>query len=83
MTLSGTFILIWLIGVIATVLVAKHRRRNVLGFFLLALLIWPVALIMAAAGGNYGRRCDACQEVVQDKASVCPHCRTSLVPAGA
>jgi predicted amidophosphoribosyltransferase len=55
--------------------------------FPLALFVTiPLHLIYAAASGNskpdtYNHgKCPACQELVHIDASICPHCRSKLVP---
>jgi hypothetical protein len=78
MTTTTATVLFWLVPAIITTYLAKTRGRNVLGFFVYSLLFWPAALASVLLTRSYRRRCHACQEVVHDAASVCPHCRTGL-----
>ncbi|MCY4408779.1 MAG: zinc ribbon domain-containing protein [Rhodospirillaceae bacterium] len=83
-------LVLWIVIPLAIGLVANSRGRSFIGWFLYALLIWPVALIHLLLIGRTekgwerkarveGRvHCPHCAEFIQRQARVCPHCRKDV-----
>lgn len=70
-----------LFGGIAAVL-AHHKARNALGWFIVGCLIGPFALVvvllpMVVKPGTT-RKCPLCSEIVRTDAQICRYCRSDL-----
>jgi uncharacterized paraquat-inducible protein A len=88
---------LWLLMSFVVAGVAIARGRFAFGWWLYALLIWPVALIHVLAlpktaqaikeerealAKREGRvPCPFCAELILRQAVICPHCRSELTPA--
>jgi hypothetical protein len=61
-------------------LVAHHKARNALGWFIAGCLIGPFALVVVmlpmALKPGVTRRCPACSETIREEARVCRYCRS-------
>lgn len=57
--------------------IASKKGRGFIGWFIYALLLWPVAFIHALVMGDRSTLCPACKEPVNEDAEICPHCRTA------
>jgi hypothetical protein len=58
---------------------ASARGRGKAGFFL-GLLYGPLGVIMALLLPSAAGRCPFCYEPVHSKATICPHCGSTLSP---
>jgi hypothetical protein len=86
----GFFVLLaagfWLLSAVVARSFASDRGRATAGFFL-GLLYGPLGVVMAlllpsATDGDVRRSgsCPFCYEPVHVKATICPHCRSTLSP---
>lgn len=75
--------LMWLGFAFAVGIFAGRRDRNGLGWFLLAAVISPLfaGVLLLVVGEGRSARCPFCAERIKQAATICPHCRTSLVAA--
>jgi hypothetical protein len=78
----GLFVLLaaafWLLSALVARSFAVDRGRARAGFFL-GLLYGPLGVIMALLLPSAGS-CPFCYEPVHIKATICPHCRSTLSP---
>jgi hypothetical protein len=58
--------------------IARSKGRPFGPWWVLGFLLLPFAIIAAVVIGP-SDRCPFCREAIQHGATVCPHCRTSLV----
>lgn len=69
--------LIWIVSWIATIIISSKKGEGCLavitGFF-----FGPLALIFAIFGTGNKIKCPFCQELIEKKALICPHCRSDL-----
>lgn len=69
--------LIWIVCWIATIVVSSKKGEGglavITGFF-----FGPLALIFALAGTGNKIKCPFCQELIEKKAVICPHCRSEI-----
>jgi hypothetical protein len=77
-------LLFGLIGAVIVAMIADHKGRNVMGWFVFGLVLWPFALVAIFLEDNRSPDksrlpCPHCAELVLAKANVCPHCQTELV----
>ncbi len=81
----------WCVFAVATALAAQARGRSVLGWFLLGLLLAPLALIIVLVippnqdaldaerlGSMDWKECRYCAEIVRAKATRCRYCGGEL-----
>lgn len=74
--------------------IAAAKGRSGCGFQVFALLLPPLAFLVALAlpsdpdhlnaraiKRGTKRKCPVCREVVDVEAQICPHCRSNLVPS--
>jgi hypothetical protein len=61
-------------------LCGKSKGQPGIGFILGALL-GPIGWILSLLSGDVRPKCEACRQVVDPKATVCPHCRSAIVKA--
>ncbi|MFA5803709.1 MAG: hypothetical protein WC879_03605 [Melioribacteraceae bacterium] len=75
MELFGLF---WIVCWIATIIISSKKGEGCLavitGFF-----FGPLALIFAIVGTGNKIKCPFCQELIEKKALICPHCRSDLL----
>lgn len=90
----GAFlILIWIVIAAFCSQIASNKGRSGFGWAILGLIFGPLALLFIALASadtatldkqavRYGekRRCPHCAEIIQLEASLCPHCRSSVIP---
>lgn len=72
--------LIWIISWIATIFIASSKggfSQGCLAIFTGA-IFGPIALIIALTYKPH--KCPFCQEAVNKKAVVCPHCQKNITP---
>lgn len=69
-----------LVAVLALIpaVIARRKGRWFLGWWVIGFLALPIVFIAAIVVGP-SRRCPFCREAIQAGATVCRHCRTSLV----
>lgn len=78
-------IFVWLAMCLLTAVLAAKKRRNPFGWFLLALLCWPLAIVALLILGQapqsdarlarYSeRKCPHCAEIIKWEAHVCRYC---------
>lgn len=62
--------------------IASTKKRSGCAWFLIGLILGPIAIILAAVMSrtHSGWVCEYCKEEVQRDAVVCPHCRRELRP---
>lgn len=71
----GLFLLLWIAGAVATVLLAR-RRGGALGKWLtLGVLLGPVGLWLAV---RHVRPCPACSRIVLNEVPRCPDCGATI-----
>ncbi len=75
-----------LIGAVIVAMIADHKGRNVMGWFVFGLVLWPFAIIAIFLEDNRSLNkarwpCPHCAELVLVKAKVCPHCQRDIVDA--
>lgn len=86
-----TIVVLWFVCGVVAGIIASGKGRSGCGWFILGLLLGPLALLGVAiasrdtrrdeqAGLQSGklRRCPACAEVVKREATICRFCRTDL-----
>ena len=69
--------LIWLVSWIATIVVSSKKGEGGIAV-ITGFLFGPLALIVALAGKGNKVKCPKCQELIDKKAIICPHCRSDL-----
>ncbi len=77
-------LLFGLIGAVIVAMIADHKGRNVMGWFVFGLVLWPFALVAIFLEDNGSPDksrlpCPHCAELVLAKAKVCPHCQGEIV----
>jgi len=82
-------LIVWFAMAALTGFIAHAKSRSFGLWFLLGLIMWPLAILLAAfmprrlgtAAKLDARRlpCPACGEPVLPEAAICPHCRTDLL----
>lgn len=70
------FLLVWL-AMAAVAAIIGHGKENAFGSFFLTLAVGPLG-VFASAFIDGRPRCSACQEHVGSKATICPHCRSTV-----
>ena len=67
---------------IVTGLLAHHKARNALGWFIAGCLIGPFALLVVllpmAVKPGVTRKCPQCGEIIRFEARICRHCQSTL-----
>lgn len=76
MELFGLF---WIVCWIATIIISSKKGEGCLAV-LTGFLFGPIALIFAIVGTGNKLKCPFCQELIEKKAIICPHCRSQLTP---
>lgn len=71
------FALFWIVCWIATIIIASKKGEGCLAV-LTGFLFGPIALIFAIVGIGNKIKCPFCQELIEKKAIICPHCRSEL-----
>jgi hypothetical protein len=70
--------LIWIVSWIATIIISSKKGEGCIAV-LSGFLFGPIALIIAIVGKGNKNKCPYCQELVDKKALICPHCRSDLI----
>lgn len=72
------FVLVWIcFGTIAGI-VGARKGEAVLGF-IVGFFLGPIGLLFVIASKGKRSSCPFCRELVQEDATVCKHCSSSLV----
>lgn len=69
--------LIWIVSWIATIIISAKKGEGCIAV-LTGFLFGPIALIFAIVGTGNKIKCPFCQELIEKKAIICPHCRSEL-----
>ena len=80
-------LVIWLLIAVVTAIIASSKGRDGFGWFLIAILLGPFALILSMAmpkvvTGEH-RRCEQCAELIRVEAVKCRHCGSEVAPPAA
>jgi len=67
----------WFICAIIAALIGDRKGEGVAGF-LLGLLLGPLGIIAAALSRGNRMNCPYCKELINKKATVCPHCQREI-----
>ena len=70
-------LIIWIIITLLTCLLAKSKRRSMIAWGVLSIIIGIFALIILlfmSRGTNGMKKCFSCAEHVESDAKVCKHC---------
>lgn len=63
--------------------IAKWKGRSFWAWYIFGIVLWIVAMIAVLIVGKAHKgekECPYCAEWISQKAFVCPHCRSSLMP---
>lgn len=71
------FGLFWIACWIGTIVISSKKGEGCLAVFT-GFIFGPVALIFAIIGTGNKIKCPFCQELIDKKALICPHCRSEL-----
>ena len=75
------FLVNLLFGIVSGML-AHHKARNALGWFIAGCLIGPFALLVVllpmVVKQGVTRKCPACSETVRSEARICRYCQSEL-----
>jgi hypothetical protein len=61
--------------------IARHKGRSFFTWYVGGILLWIVAFPASIMVSDRRRRCPHCAEIIQQEASVCPHCQRPAVPS--
>lgn len=88
------YLTIWLCFGLLAALIYKNKGRDLLGGFLLGVLLGPIGVLLAALSNpdpkiiearrlatGTQKKCPRCAELVQADALVCKHCSHEFTPA--
>ena len=76
------WLLIWIFCAVAAAMIGANKNAGFLGF-LLGLFFGPFGILFAALMNGNRKQCPACKSKIHAEATICPHCRTAIAPAGA
>jgi hypothetical protein len=74
---DGIIIIVWMVSIAVGILIGNGKHRAFSGF-VWSLLFGPLGWLITICLKDLGRRCCYCDEVVQQNASICPHCHSSI-----
>lgn len=72
----------FLILALLPTIIAVKKGRNVLGWFLYTIFLYPVALVHALCLKDESHKCPKCYGAISKLATVCPHCKNELISVG-
>jgi hypothetical protein len=73
------FILFWLLCPILCAAIGSRHGEGLLGF-VCGLIFGPLGIIFVLLSKGNRKHCPFCKELVNKKATVCPHCQKELPP---
>ena len=71
-------LVIWFFCGLVGALCGKYKGQPFLGF-IIGLLLGPIGWLIILLSGDVRPKCEACREVIDPKATVCPHCRSAVM----
>ena len=77
MTISTLLVLALLLGLIPAV-IARGKGGSFFLFYILGVVVWPLALLISVIMADHRRKCPYCAESIRPAATVCPHCQREL-----
>jgi len=69
--------LFWVICAIAGAVIGGKKNAPIAGF-LCGLIAGPIGVLVALCSKGNMKRCLECRELVDDRATRCPHCRQEI-----
>lgn len=77
--LSPILIGIWVVSIVAGTMIGAKKGEGIISF-ILCCLFGPLWLIVVIASTGNKIKCIYCQEYIDKKAIICPHCRKDVIP---
>ena len=71
------FLTVWVVSVIAATMIGSRKGTPLLAF-LVGLLFGPIGVLFVALSRGNRKHCEFCKELMNKKATVCPHCRKDV-----
>lgn len=75
--MDTTLGILWLFSALLCAGLAHERRRNVVAYFLLGLILGPIGVAIALLAPR-PRLCPHCREAIRPEATACPHCQRDV-----
>ncbi|MDZ7723439.1 MAG: zinc ribbon domain-containing protein [candidate division KSB1 bacterium] len=58
--------------------IAHKKGGSVIGYFLLGIILGPIAMLIAFLANNDNNKCPNCGEKISQEVEICPNCSESL-----
>ena len=71
------FAILWLLCGFIGMMIGSKKGEGC-GGFMLGVLLGPIGVIIIMLVRGQRKPCLACKELINKKATVCPHCRTAV-----
>ncbi len=72
--MTGFLAVLWLVGIIVSMLISIPRGNAVIGF-IVGLLLGPLGILVVLFISDRRPRCMHCKQLVEADDVICPHCR--------